>query len=285
MFHFQSVSYIGAFYCAGKRSVERRQEDNEQMQSVASNDHMITSDPIAFDWTEHGDRLKRHLYKRETCNSDTQYILFLLDTSGSIPESDFHAMTSKLGKLIPHFCKPIKVAVMTFDHNYYLEFCFNCFENSCLGRAYTCDAMNNIQYRGGATYTGGAIRCVNDVLLSAGCGLTSTQSCIDLIVITDGRSNDPSRDVCQEVNALQWRFGERLTTHAIGIGNVRHEELQCIRQTASLAYYYNNHQIFLDAIDSLVDRLRSDPPYSNGQGQDYICANSNLNEDVVNCSG
>ena len=255
------------------------------MQSVASNDHTIASDPIAFDWTEHGDRLKRHLYKRSG-NSDTQYILFLLDTSGSIPESYFHEMTSKLGKLILHFCKPIKVAVMTFDHNYYLEFCFNCFENSCRGRAHTCDAMNNIQYRGGATYTGGAIRCVNDVLLSAGCGFTSIESCIDLIVVTDGRSNDPTRDVCQEVTALQWRFGERLTTHAIGIGrNVRLDELRCIRQTASSAYEYDNFRTFFDTIDRLVDRLRLDPPHFNGQGQDYICANSNLRDDVVDCSG
>lgn len=109
------------------------------------------------------------------CQPDgTQYMLFLLDTSGSIGSTDFERMKVAISKLIGLFCKPTKFAVMTFSHRFNLEFCFNCHENTCDGRKEISKAISDITYRGGATYTAGATKCVHEDLLSASCGLGSS---------------------------------------------------------------------------------------------------------------
>ena len=66
--------------------------------------------------------------------SVSQYVLFVLDTSASIEISEFENMTTALSCVVPHFCNPINIAVMTFDDHYFMEFCFNCFDNTCEGR-------------------------------------------------------------------------------------------------------------------------------------------------------
>ena len=100
----------------------------------------LPNNPLAFDVAEHGAR-----YRRCNCVPDgIQHILFVLDTSGSIGESDFNRVTAKLSELVILFCKPIKVAVMTFDHEYFVEFCFNCFDNTCDGRSMTSTAISTI---------------------------------------------------------------------------------------------------------------------------------------------
>ena len=63
-------------------------------------------------------------------------------------------------------------------------------------------ALSSIPYHGGSTHTGRAVKCVCEEILTIPCGLPSTneyQNCpapIDVIIITDGRSNDPL-DVCR----------------------------------------------------------------------------------------
>ncbi len=79
--------------------------------------------PLPFVWSEHSSRFRRNVV---TC--DTHYILFVLDTSGSIGSTNFGRMTSAISKLMALFCKPVQAVVMTFSHDFHLEFCFNCFD-------------------------------------------------------------------------------------------------------------------------------------------------------------
>ena len=213
----------------GKRSVrEERKRPHINIRRSANDAAPLSVDPIPFNITEHGARYRR----QTTCPpTSTQHILFVLDTSGSVGEREFRRVTNVLSELVLFFCKPIKVAVMTFDHEYFIEFCFNCFDNSCNGRVDARDAIRDIDYdfnREGTryTHTGGAARCVCDFMLSSSCGVTPTTDCIDVVFITDGRSNDPSRDVCQEVRCLHNRYG--VNTYAIGIANAHEPELMCI---------------------------------------------------------
>ena len=122
----------------------------------------------------------------------------MLDTSGSIGQTDFNRMTSALNILVHYFCRPIKIAVMTFSDEHFIESCFNCFGNDCEGRDDARDKMQNIPYRGGWTYTGEATQCACDCMLTTNCGFPDLTTfggpgavCLDVIYVTDGRSNGP----------------------------------------------------------------------------------------------
>jgi hypothetical protein len=145
-------------------------------------------------------------------------------------------VTNVLGNLIPLFCNNIKIAVMTFDHEYFKEFCFDEYDNTYMGRINMGNAIRSIQYsrpgQGSGTryrHTAGAVQCVcNYMLTVTGCGLDVTANCIDVVFFTSGRGNDPVLNVCTEVNCLHNRRG--VNTYAFGIGNVTEQELDCMRE-------------------------------------------------------
>ena len=80
-------------------------------------------------------------------------VLFVLDTSGSIGRQTFQRMTAALSSLTPFFCKPVQFALMTFNERRWLEFCFNCFENTLAGRTAAGEAIANATYRYGLAHT------------------------------------------------------------------------------------------------------------------------------------
>lgn len=247
----------------GKRSV--REEPLSDAKDFKPDLLPQKSDPVTFEWGEHGHRFRRQAFSNtRECHPDgTQHILFMLDTSGSIGATNFHTMTSQLGLLVRLVCKPVKIAVVTFNHNYHVEFCFNCFDNTCTGRLSTYIAMSNITYQGGWTHTGGAAKCACDVILNETCGVDRTASCIDVVLITDGHSNDPSREVCREIQCLHTRFG--VNTYAIGIGNrVNQAELNCIHNTSNVMsiFSYNSFNYFSTSLNETIKRLNSTTNYT-----------------------
>ena len=200
------------------------------------------------------------LYPAKDCYpDDAHYILFLLDTSGSIQESNFKRITSALSELVELFCKPVKVAVMTFNHEFNLEFCFNCHDSDCSGRTSAAKAIENIVYRRGWTHTGGATKCACNVLLKESCGLDPAANCISVVYITDGLSNDPTLEVCNEVKCLHNRFG--VTTSAIGIQNFNENELKCIAEASDSTsiFRFGSFKEFEGAFRNSVGRLLSNP--------------------------
>lgn len=231
------------------------------------------SHPQQFNMQKHGRRLRRQA--SPSCHEDpsaTKYVLFLLDTSGSIGENDFTKAKIALSNLIKLFCKPIQVAVLSFNHEYKLEFCFNCHENDNNGRYKTATAIRDIEYRSGFTHTGGAAKCVCDQVLHPSCGLPSKADCIDVVFITDGKSNDPSREICNEVQCLHNRKG--VNTYAIGINNYNEDELECIAKTSNLLniFKFRDFLAFAEALKQLEERLvneaLSEDPYACYDTQD-----------------
>ena len=192
----------------------------------------------------------------------------MLDTSGSIGPADFQRMTANLSELVALMCKPVRIAAMTFNHEYKVEFCFNCFDNTCGGRRLMKDATSNITYRGGLTYSAGAARCACDFLLTPSCGIDPRASCIDVVFITDGRSNDPVRDVCTEIKCLHNRFG--VNTYAIGIRNYIQSELDCITEASNSMsiFNYNTFDEFSESLGKVIERLKK--PDRNNPVQ-YTC--------------
>ena len=242
----------------GRRSVNE-ESTLIKKQRPTSKPEPLPVDPIPFHLIKHGTRYR---YRRQSsdvnCQPDgTRHVLFILDTSGSIGRTDFNRMTSALSTLVHHFCRPTKFAVMTFSHEHFIEFCFNCFNNDCNGRDDARDAMRNVRYRGGMTHTGEATQCACDSLLTSRCAFPDMTSfngpgavCLDVIYITDGHSNGP-QNVCEKVQCLyDFELDERgnannlfhLNVFAIGIDNYDITELNCITRTLGPVNNYTNRK-------------------------------------------
>ena len=170
----------------------------------------------------------------------------MLDTSGSIGKPTFTRMVSNLSDLVPLLCGNTKIAAITFGSHTYHEFCFKCPANN-IDQMQT--ANQNIPYHGGLTYTGEAVKCVCDKILTIPCGLPnigSYRSCpapIDVVIITDGWSNG-FLDVCKEAKCLHNHPFYDINTFSIGVGSYNYAELNCIKDDDD-----NDGHIFFDLDD------------------------------------
>ena len=221
-----------------------------------------TNAPAPFKWNEHGPRLRR---QTQQCRPhQVQHVLFVFDSSGSIGSASYKRMKAAVGNLVPLFCKQVKFAMVTFSTNIHLEFCFNCFQNTYRGRQQAQSAISAVDYHGDLTNTGATTKCICEQLLSSSCGISRTPSCLDVVYITDGKSNDPTYKVCQEVRCLHRHAG--INTYAIGINDYNQAELDCISDSSNLvsAFQYNDFDEFENSINTVISRLV-------GSGSDYSC--------------
>ena len=231
---------------SGRRSVEEEIEppDIKQDRSTPEPEPLPT-DPLPFNFIEHGARYRRSY---DNCQPNgRKYVLFILDTSGSIGRENFVKMTATLSLLVHKFCSPVQVAAMTFSDEHFLEFCFDCHGSDLDGRDDIRGAMKSIPYRSGWTHTGGATQCACDSMLTSECGLESVFSgdrCIDIVYITDGRSNGPISP-CNAIDCFYEIPQAQVKVVAIGItNNVRQSELECIvtpPDGATSANHATNH--------------------------------------------
>ena len=188
-------------------------------------------------------------------------------------------MVNKLSTLVPLFCDNTKVAAITFGSSIYHEFCFNCYEGKQLNTA-----LSSIPYRGGSTHTGRAVKCACEEILTIPCGLPSTneyQNCpapIDVIIITDGKSNGPL-DVCKEAKCLHQQSLYDVNTFTIGVGNYNRKELDCIADQDNLNV---NHIFYMKDFDELEKFLQKvivylqtpiDPQRPNDPNNYHKCYN------------
>ena len=194
---------------------------------------------------------EHHRQRRSACQD--RYLLFMLDTSGSIGSTVFKDMVQTLSDLVPLFCDNTKVAAMTFGSHVYHEFCFNCYDKAKIN-----EAIKSIPYHGGGTHTGRAVKCACEEILTIPCGLPTRneyQRCpapIDVIIITDGRSNGPL-DVCKQAKCLHQQSFYDVNTFTIGVGNYEEKELDCIIDKNDLNV---NHIFNMEDFDELEEFLK-----------------------------
>lgn len=256
-----------------KRSLQKEIKSPQHVHHSMPPPMPLANDPVPFDWGEHGKRFQRQVFPNCRGNG-IQYILFMLDTSGSIGRHNFNQMTSALSNLTALFCKPVRIAAMTFNHEYHVEFCFDCFDNTCGGRQEASNAMRNIEYRGGLTHTGGAAMCACDFLLSPRCGINPDTNCTDVVIITDGKSNDPTHEVCTEIQCLHNRLG--VNTYAIGIGSsVRQAELDCITEASNSmsVFKYSTFANFEARLKNIIRLLLTQDSKAS---ELYTCVDSSI---------
>ena len=234
------------------------------MEFSAPLEHSNEGSIIQFSYDEHAHRFRRQISPENCGSDDVQHVLFVLDSSGSIGSTSYGRMKKAIAKLTPLFCKKVKFSLMTFSSRLNLEFCFDCFENNIFGRNAAASAIKAASYQAGSTYTGEAARCVCEELLSTDCGITSNPSCLDVVFITDGRSNG-GLQVCNEIRCLHRKRG--VNTYAIGINGFNQAELNCIADGSDRlsAFEFPSFNEFESAIDDVLLRLFN-------QGNPQSCA-------------
>ena len=272
----------------GPRSNEDKIKPAIKQRQSKTEPKPLPIDPFPFNFADHHTRYRRHSqYEHCDATDSVRYVLFMLDTSASIDQKDFKNMTRSLSKLVRHFCRPTKIAVLVFNHRQYLEFCFNCFDNNCTERKAAEMAIKNIRYRAGLTYTASATQCACEAILTPSCGFSNdTGACLDVIYITDGQSNDPHLDICRTVECLHDQSNADVKVYAFGIGNdINRHELQCITGSGNYNSWGNSifrvptFQSFFEIIERLSQLL--DNPAENQeilyaiQPNGHVCLTTN----------
>ena len=223
---------------------------------------------ISFNWNTHGSHFLRR-WQTRCSDEEYQHVLFVLDSSGSIKRKEFNDVKQALAELVPLFCKRIKTALVNFSSDIKLEYCFDCFTNTVDGRNKTQEAIINAEYLGQCTNTGATARCICENILKPSCGISATPNCLDVVFITDGRSNDPKLEVCEEIKCLHNQTG--ITTYAIGIGRYDRQELECIANNTDKfrMFEYETFQEFKQSIDEVVALVHDATVYD---GNYFSCA-------------
>ena len=191
---------------------------------VAATNELLNdySDAISFDLDGHLSAITSHRNKR-SANSRRRYVLFILDSSGSIGSSDFTMMKEVLTNLLPLFCGNTLFGVMSYGSRLERDICFNCDQTD---RSKLYQALRSVVFHNsGTTRSGDAIQCACDYMLSRSCGYFNEPSSItDVIFLTDGQSNSGA-DVCVATNCIP----DGVNVVSIGVGNhINYDELECI---------------------------------------------------------
>ena len=185
---------------------------------------MDNTDVVLFDFGTHFSAItNHHLNRRMT--GEKRYVLFILDSSGSIGITDFTKMKEILGNLVPLFCKETKFAVMSYGDKIVRDICFSCDQNETYNFQFL-NALHSIEYHNGpSTRTGDAIRCACDYMLQASCGHhREADSITDVIIITDGHYNK-GENPCFAARCFQSAYN----VIPIAIGeSTDYDELSCI---------------------------------------------------------
>ena len=189
-----------------------------------------------------------------------RYVLFVLDTSGSIGPGNFEKILNVVSDIIPLFCGNISFAIMTFGDIMKQEICFNCAINVYEIK----DVIKRIRYRNGPhTRTGKAAQCACEHMLKPRCGYNDLRNTkfTDVIFITDGQSNGhinvrTATDCFNKIH--NDNTGMDLYVFAIGIGNVVPDELNDIvgeRGNEANKFYLASFKDFEDLRNNTLTKV------------------------------
>ena len=271
---------------SGKRKAPFTEFSDHKPQAMQSLDDSIIPEPYNFNY--HLDTALAHQSRRKrmSMNCNDRYLLFMLDTSGSIGKKTFTRMVSNLSQLVPLFCGNTKIAAMTFGSHIYHEFCFKCDVNNGQNIFAMEEAIKSIPYHGGWTHTGEAVKCACDNILTIPCGLPKRKEyrkCpapIDVVIITDGKSNG-DLDVCEEVKCFGSHNFYDISTFSIGIGNTPDtDELKCIQDldqdnTGHIFFDIENFEELEELIKEVIEYLSTPIDPSSDNPTYHLCYDLN----------
>ena len=272
----------------GKRSVEE-ESPNEYLQTNLQSLAEETDIPVLpFNMEEVVGSIHARRRRQVCPDSGTQpaqdhirYVLFIMDTSGSIGNANFQDVKEILANLSSTLCDNLRVALLTYSHDFNLEFCFKCYNN----RNDIFGAIMNTVYRGGLTHSTAATRCACQTMLTTECGLPQGVHTpnIDVVYLTDGRHNGHCTGTTLENELDCFHSDTRLNinTYAIGIGRASFDSVNAMAKVRDPddAHVFNVDTFAdLKVLFALIsDLLSSD---ADGDGvPDYSC----ISHDTTPC--
>ena len=274
----------------GKRSVEE-ESPNESLQANLQSVAEETDIPVLpFNMEEVVGSIHARRRRQICPNPDTQpaedhirYVLFILDTSGSIGNANFQDVKQILANISATLCDHLRVALLTYSHEFNLEFCFKCYNN----RNDIFGAIMNTVYRGGLTHSTAATRCACQTMLTAECGIPYSihPPNIDIVYLTDGRHNGhcTGTTLADELDCFHSDRRSHINTYAIGIGRASLDSVNAMEKVRDPddAHVFNV-DTFADLkvlFEIISDLLRTDGD-SDGV-PDFSC----ISHDTTPCKG
>ncbi|KAJ8268333.1 hypothetical protein COCON_G00135050 [Conger conger] len=175
---------------------------------------------------------------REVCKAAKADLVFLVDGSWSIGDENFHKIIrflySTTGALDQIGPDGTQVAIAQFSDDARTEFRLNSYND----KETLLEAIQRIQYKGGNTKTGRAIKHVKDFIFTVEGGMRRGIPKV-LVVLTDGRSQDDVNKVSKEMQM------EGYIVFAIGFADADYGELVSIASRPS-----ERHVFFVDDLDA-----------------------------------
>uniref|UniRef100_A0A672T6T2 Integrin alpha-X-like n=1 Tax=Sinocyclocheilus grahami TaxID=75366 RepID=A0A672T6T2_SINGR len=177
--------------------------------------------------------------------------VILFDDSGSITKENFETMIRFIKNLIAMFLDTrAQVAVAKFSTKVSAVFHF---ENFAVKRD-PDQLMKDVTQAQGDTYTPSAIRFVLEEMFSEKVGMRSNSQKL-LLVITDGKSNDPK----EEFKNVILKANERdITRFAIGVGKeYSHPELELIASSPQFVFETESFSALTLILNQLREKIFS----------------------------
>uniref|UniRef100_A0A8C6LDC3 Collagen, type XIV, alpha 1a n=1 Tax=Nothobranchius furzeri TaxID=105023 RepID=A0A8C6LDC3_NOTFU len=176
---------------------------------------------------------------KEVCKEAKADLVFLVDGSWSIGDDNFmkitHFLYSTMGSLDQIGPDGTQVAVAQFSDDARTEFQLSSHGN----KEALLEAIQKIQYKGGNTKTGRAIKHVKESIYTPAAGARRGVPKV-LVVLTDGRSQDDVNKVSREMQM------EGYIIFAIGFADADYGELVNIASKPS-----DRHVFFVDDLDAV----------------------------------
>uniref|UniRef100_A0A8C2YA82 Collagen type XXII alpha 1 chain n=1 Tax=Coturnix japonica TaxID=93934 RepID=A0A8C2YA82_COTJA len=190
------------------------------------------------------------LLSRGLLSSNVHYdLVFILDASSSVGKEDFEKVRQWVSNLVETFeigPDKTRVGVVRYSDQPTTEFDLGKYKT----REEIKEAARKIQYYGGNTNTGDALRYINTYSFSKEAGGRLSDRTVKkvAILLTDGRSQDY---VLDPANAAR-QAGIRI--FAVGVGEALKEELEEIASEPKSAHMF--HVSDYNAIDKIRGKLR-----------------------------
>ncbi|KAK7493781.1 hypothetical protein BaRGS_00014922 [Batillaria attramentaria] len=189
------------------------------------------------------------------CGTLPADIEFLLDSSGSVGQSNFNKVKDFVKKFSRSFDigpNAVQIGVSTFDTHPRNEFWLNQHNTN----ASLINAIDHISYHAGNTHTDEALQFVRQNAFTKAHGDRDRVANI-LIVMTDGKSNNKQATLTQ----ARQIHNSNMNIFAIGVGsNVDHAELEAIASKPSNVFTVSN----FDALDNIQAALQKTACEVNG---------------------
>ncbi|XP_044214882.1 collagen alpha-6(VI) chain isoform X2 [Thunnus albacares] len=185
---------------------------------------------------------------KPVCEKEKADLVFLLDQSGSIDQKDYGIMKNFTIELIQSFEVSkdlVRVGLAQFSSTFQNEFYLNTFNTE----QEVTKHIFNMRQSGGGTNIGFALDSIREYFTANRGSRKSEKISQNLVLITDGESQDDVEDAADRLRALG------IEVFAIGIGNVHLLELLQICGTPQRVFTVQNFDSLKEIKRKVIDTI------------------------------